>query len=164
MKTSRNILIAVIVVALVVIGLSWWLSRSAGPNVDNSAAVNRFPGDGVSTSPSSASLAVDDQVPGTTVFVSEVNLPTGGWVLIHKDAGGRTGTMIGAGYFGSNVHAGEVILSEPTVDGSAYYATLAADNGDERFDPRTDTALVDQAGNAIGVHFKTIGVLPNDKG
>jgi hypothetical protein len=72
--------------------------------------------------------------------------------------------MIGAGYFGSNVHAGEVVLSEPTVDGAAYYATLAADNGDERFDPKVDTALVDQAGKTIAVHFKTSGVLPNDKG
>lgn len=163
MNTSRNILIWVIVVALVVIGLSWWLTREAGPRVDNSAAVNRFPND-TETSAMGAKLAVDDQLPGTTVIISDVTLPTGGWVLIHKDAGGRAGAMIGAGYFGSNVHAGEVVLSESTTDSGSYYATLAADNGDERYDSRVDLPLKDAAGNAIAVRFKTSGVLPNDKG
>ena len=44
-------------------------------------------------------LFVEDQFPGSIVYLSSVTLAKGGWVVVHEDDSGKPGKIIGYKYF-----------------------------------------------------------------
>lgn len=83
-----------------------------------------------------------DQRPGRTVIVSSTIVEQNGWVVIHKDAGGKPGPAIGETYVTAGEHSQvSVSLREATVDGMAYFAMLHRDDGDRKFNLSKDAAV-----------------------
>lgn len=161
---KRIIVIVLILAAVVVLASLWWKQSS----VDNSSNLSAV-GEAINNGPSTAlvekvSLLVNDQFPGTLIFVSSVELPKGGWVVIHRDEEGRPGAVIGAGYFAPDVSTGEVNLSTETKEGENYLAVLYRDNGDTNFDSRIDQVYRDDNTQIVAVSFKITRDLPENKG
>lgn len=98
-------------------------------------------------------ITVLDQPPGDVVVVSMVALKKAGWVVIHKDANGAPGQIIGASRFEAGTGTGTVGLFEPMEARKVYYAMLHADSGIELFNPAEDTPLTDENDNILMMPF-----------
>lgn len=159
-QNNKNIVMVVIGLILLVLLVAWWLSQG-NPTSNNLAAVGSL--DDTASSTLLASIKVGDQFPGSIVFISEVQLPNGGWVIIKKEASGRPGRIVGAGYFGKDIRVGEVAVPI-TVEGEQYFAVLYGDNGDERFTLGGDKPLLDAGGEPIMTSFTITRNLPEVKG
>lgn len=114
-------------------------------------------------------LDVPDQFPGLVAFVSRVDLPAGGFVVIKKNNAGQPGDVIGATFFDKDTRIGNVDLSEATVDGQSYWAEAWTDNGDAVFSLTADKIVTkaDAVGDALlplRVQFKATKDLPERKG
>lgn len=91
---------------------------------------------------------VEDQPAGNSVKISSIVLNEMGWVVIHEDASGKPGNVLGAAL----VFAGEhslvpVELLRNTEKGKTYHVVLHTDNGDRVFDLKKDFPITDSAGN-----------------
>lgn len=159
---KKIIIIVLVLAALAVGGALWWkqdtLQKTANLGAVN-VAVNPTP-----SVPEPVSLIVDDQFPGPLVFVSEVKLPAGGWVVIHREEDGAPGAIAGAGYFDHDVITGEVNLSAPSREGEKYYAVVYHDDGDLKFDPSLDQVYRDPVGQILLKSFVVTRNLPERKG
>lgn len=160
-SNNKNIVIGVIVLLFLALLVAWWVSKD-NPVNDNLAAVGGLDGNGTASS-SPATIVVNDQFAGTAIFVSEVRLPNGGWVVIKKDNNGRQGDIVGAGYFDQSVTVGEVVVPA-TSDGEKYFAILYRDNGDKRFTLGGDSPILDPNGELILSSFQITSSLPEIKG
>ncbi len=89
-------------------------------------------------------VVVHEQLLDNAVLVSALNLEKGGFVIIHKDAGGKPGDIIGVSrWFAAGNYANEEIgTTENLQADSTYYAMLHADDGDGVFDPKRDGAVM----------------------
>jgi hypothetical protein len=164
-KRARNALIGLVAVAAVVITGAWVLTPSSrAPGGLPAQVSNTLPPAGSNLAGEAPVLVVPDQYPGAIVFVSQVKLKDGGWVVIYDDAGGRPGRVIGAGYFDKNATIGDINLSTLTEEGRTYYAMLQADNGDVNFNPALDLPLKDASGASLVVSFLVTRDLPVSKG
>lgn len=87
------------------------------------------------------------------VVVNAINIENPGFVIIHRDASGKPGAIIGVSkWFPAGQYADEEIsLTETLMDGMNYYAALRTDNGDGIFDPKDDTPVESSAGDIVGV-------------
>ena len=157
---SRGVIIGAIVLVLVILGLIYWASRSGTTPPENTAAVGEL-GDGEL---GTAALTVSDPFPGEIVFVSQVNLPAGGFVVVRKLTDETAGEVVGANYFDAELHAGEVPITGGTRDGERYEASLYSDNGDKRFVAGDDLPLVGPDGQPVASRFGVTTVLPERKG
>lgn len=87
-------------------------------------------------------VAVSDQKPGASVTISAIIIEKDGWVVIHKEAAGKPGAVIGEASLKAGERSGvTVALREATVDGMGYYAMLHTDDGDGRFDISKDAPV-----------------------
>ena len=125
-------------------------------------------GRSISTTPSSSSSAnglragsdaiyVPDQAPSSMVTVGFVLLAHSGFVVIHEDAGGEPGAIVGASALmkaGETGNGGRITLSRESKDGEALYAMLHQDDGDGMFDAAKDLPVRDQSGNSIAMQFE----------
>ncbi len=164
-QNSKKVLIGAIVLAVVALLAGWWLLNNDG--AQGPAAVGTVNPNSTSTEPENnagARLTVNDQFPGQIIFISDVTLPNGGWVVIRRDNAGTPGDFVGAGYFGPNVHVGEVDLSTPTREGERYYGVLYDDNGDGRFSLGGDEPILGADGQPLQVIFSVTRDLPEQKG
>ena len=159
-KSSKNVVIWIIVLVHLVLLAAWWLFRGSATS-NNLAAVGNLTSTASSTS--LATIRINDQFPGNVIFVSDVQLPDGGWVVIKKDNYGRPGDIVGAGYFGSNIRVGEVAVPS-TASGENYFAVLYDDNGDQRFTLGGDKPLFGANGDQIMTSFVITQNLPDVKG
>jgi hypothetical protein len=159
-QSNKKIVIGVVALALLVLLVAWWLSR-VSPADNNLAALGNL--DGTASSTELASIKVGDQFPGSIIFVSDVRLPNGGWVIIKKDSSGRPGNIVGAGYFDKTVNVGEVAVPN-TTEGEKYFALLYDDNGDERFTLSGDKPILNVQGEPIMTSFTITRILPEVKG
>ena len=101
-------------------------------------------------------IAVSDQPPGNAVTIQMVVLATSSWVVIHEDAEGKPGRILGARRFdgtGGKQQSGGVDLLRGTEEGRVYYAMLHLDDGDRQFDHTKDLPIADQQGNVILMRF-----------
>ncbi len=158
---GKKIIIIVLVLAALAVGGALWWKQNSLQNTSNLGAVGAAV-QPVPTEP--ASLVVDDQFPGPLVFVSEVKLPGGGWVVIHREEDGAPGTIAGAGYFDKDVMTGEVNLSAASREGERYYAVVYHDDGDLKFNPSLDQVYRDAAGQTLLKSFMVTRNLPERKG
>ncbi len=93
-------------------------------------------------------VAVSDQKPGSSASISAIIIEKDGWVVIHEEADGKPGAVVGEAYLAAGEHSGvAVTLREATVDGMGYYAMLHTDDGDRRFviaqDPPVRSTVLD---------------------
>lgn len=88
-----------------------------------------------------------------SVAVNAINIEKPGFVVIHRDANGKPGTIIGVSkWFPAGQYADEEIsLTETLIEGVDYYAALRVDNGDGIFDPKDDKSVESPAGDIVGV-------------
>lgn len=171
MTTQTKTAVGIVAVIAILVGGSWLLT---GKNqADNLAAVGSADNNNRLGITSEGKLEVSDQLPGTVVYVKNVNLPQGGWVVIHQpDSAGLLGPVIGYEYFDPLTHAGTVTLTAPTVEGGQYLAVLYADNGNKIWDVGAlapdgsgkDQAMTNASGLLIGVSFRATADLPEIKG
>ena len=160
---SKKIIDIVLMEAvLVVIASLWWKQRTVDSR-DNLGAVSQV-GDSQPAVAEKVSLTVEDQFPGTIVFVSAVELPKGGWVVVSREESGQPGRVVGAGYFAPGVTTGEVNLAIATGDGESYVAELYRDNGDTSFNIKTDQAYLDLGGQSVRTSFTVTRNLIENKG
>ena len=159
-QNNKSIVIGVIGLALLVLLAAWWLARG-NPAGNNLAGVGDLGNTASSTQ--LASVKVGDQFPGSVVFISDVQLPNGGWVVIKKDNSGQPGNIVGAGYFGQTVKVGEVAVSN-TIEGEQYFAVLYDDNGDSRFTLGGDRPILGSDSQPIMTNFTITRNLPEVKG
>lgn len=83
-----------------------------------------------------------DQRPGSSVVISSLIVEQDGWVVIHKEAGGKPGPVLGETYVTAGEHSQVIVsLRESTMDGNTYYAMLHRDDGDRKFDISKDAAV-----------------------
>ena len=95
-------------------------------------------------------IYVAEQVPSRNVLVAVVHLEDLGFVVIHEDASGVPGTILGTSGL---LAAGEtkspaamILLSRVTKDGETIYAMLHLDDGDGVFDAEKDKPAKDSMG------------------
>lgn len=155
-------LIGTIVLIIAVGAVGFWLGRSAERS--GWAGFGRLPaGTGYRQEGAPAegavlaggnAIAVSDQPPGMTVSVSFVALAQDGWVVIHEDADGTPGRILGAQRFAAGQgQSGNVELLRGAEEGKVYYAMLHADDGEPGFDHVKDLPLQDPQGNVILMRF-----------
>lgn len=94
-------------------------------------------------------IYVAEQAPGQNIVVSVVHLGSPGFVVIHEDASGAPGKILGASGL---LPAGEtknlsVALSRAATNNETVYAMLHFDNGDDKFNTADDKPAIDLIGN-----------------
>lgn len=108
---------------------------------------------------SNSAIYVAEQTPGPRVSVSVVRLEKPGFVLIHEDAFGAPGKILGVSNLlprGETKNLLPIVLSRPTRDNEIIYAMLHFDNGDGKFDASNDKPALDSVGDAPVMMIITI--------
>ena len=110
-------------------------------------------GSGATASKDNA-VAVSDQVPGSMAKIATVAMVKDGWVVVHEDANGKPGKILGARRLnaGSNKDV-EVELLKATEESKVYYAMIHADDGDKQFDYTKDLPVADAGGGVVMMRF-----------
>lgn len=109
--------------------------------------------------PVKSSIVVQTQKPGNSVTIQEVSLAdTTGYVVIHKDAEGRPGLIIGHSALlpVGNYQNVAVDLATPMADKNSYFVMLHKDNGDSLYNITEDQPLKDDTGNIIMIKFDAL--------
>ena len=130
-------LVIAVIIAGIFIGGSFFLAIQEAPDsLDDSSGLII----GKNT------IYVAEQVPSRTLAVAVVRLEKPGFVIVHEDASGAPGRIMG---ISDIVSAGEtaplapITLSRMTRDGETLYAMLHFDDGDSVFNTATDHPIFD---------------------
>ncbi len=98
----------------------------------------------------------ENQVAGKSVIVSKVKLSATSWVAVHEDRAGELGNVLGARRFAQGEYQNSLVpLLRGTTSGQKYYVGIYKENGDGKFDRKTDTLLHGEDGEMIGSTFVT---------
>jgi len=96
------------------------------------------------------------QAPGKVVKIDKIVLDAVSWVAVHEDINGELGNVLGARSFAPGEYTNiSVPLLRGTTIGKKYYVGVYKDNGDLKFDRKTDTLLRGSDGEMIGSVFMT---------
>ncbi|MEK7610356.1 MAG: hypothetical protein AAB468_01240 [Patescibacteria group bacterium] len=163
MENSRNVVIGLVILLVLVVAGAIWLGRGDEANRQTGAA-NQPGANGQGASGGDATVTVNDQFPGQIVYLSNLSLPTGGWVVIHEDGGGAPGAVVGQKYFSASDRVGVINLNQTTINGRRYWAMVHTDNGDGIFDPTVDLPAQNAVGENVMVGFNVTTTLPENKG
>ncbi len=102
-------------------------------------------------------VVMNDQKPGTSLVGSTVYLENSGFLVIHEDANGAPGQILGASALlqsGENKNI-RVTLTRQTKDGETLHAMLHADSdGNGKFQASIDTPVQSILGGPIHGMFK----------
>lgn len=101
------------------------------------------------------SIFAHDQKPGKSIVAPLVTLSTGGFLVIHEDANGTPGPIIG---FSTLLEAGahenvEIMLTRTSKLGETLHAMLHSDNGDRKFIATDDEPIRGVDGTIIMTNF-----------
>lgn len=105
-------------------------------------------------------IAVTDYSAGETVIATIVVLSKPGYVVVHMEADGAPGAVIGNSTLLPSGESNNVVvsLSRPSTGGEVLYAMLHTDNGDGLYAfPGDDLPTKDEEGNVVLMKF-TVGV------
>lgn len=93
---------------------------------------------------------LSSQSPGDVVVVDEVNIP-GGYVVVHKDDGGKPGAVIGrSGLIEDSQKMLEISLDVDLMKGDVVYVMLHKDDGDGEYEfPGDDAPARDANGDVV---------------
>ena len=137
---------------LVVLGLGYYLIKGRTPAPTTTEVATEE----TATVPGEKNLVlVSDYTAGKTATVARVVLEKPGYVMIHEDASGKPGAIIGTSAF---LPAGEssdvaVNLKRASNDGEVLYAMLHTDDGDGKFNVTVDVPLTDSSGNVVVMNY-----------
>jgi hypothetical protein len=159
-KPMTWVITAIIVIILIVLGIYMFSGKNGAPTTEEPTAEEGTEG----TAAAVNRVIVSDQFPGNVVYLSSVQLSNAGWVVIHKDAAGTPGAIIGSAYFEKGINPGKITLTESTVEGGTYYAMIHTDDGDKVFNAAKDLPLKDANGNVIMKMFKATATATEVKG
>jgi len=182
--TNKPIVIAVIITFVIAFWLGFfagWLItgrqaspawRQAGPesaffSEEENAAMQEGEGDTArktistgNTASGNNNISAENQLAGRTARVNAATLDREGWVVIHEDAEGRPGAILGAAWLPGGIHENvSVDLLRTTEAGRRYYAMLhheANGDGTHLFDLEKDLPMQDASGAIIMISFETI--------
>ncbi len=157
-KTWQWIVTVIVIVILVILGYYMFKGKAEAPVKEE----ENTPAEQVGTEINR--VVVADQYPGNVVYVTSAQFANPGFVVIKKDKDGMPGDIIGSAYFDKGINPGKVVLKEETKDGGTYYAVLYSDNGDKKFDEKTDTPLKNSKGSIIMQIFKATTNITEIKG
>ena len=104
-------------------------------------------------------LVVENQRAGASVLVKKAEFSEARWIVVREtNADGKSGNILGAGWFPGGVHENvSVPLARETVGGEQYKVEFFSDsNGDKQFDHKMDELVKDAAGNIISTSFSTV--------
>lgn len=153
------VVVAIIVIALVLAVWFSWSGAPANPTDETTGADFRS----AQQANAKGVLEVPDQFPGNVVYVSRVELPAGGLVVI-RPVSSSSAPVLGATYFSPETRIGNVDLTSPLVDGQIYLAQTYTDDGDQKFDETKDRPVIQSDGTPLQVQFKATKDLPERKG
>ncbi|MEK9167940.1 MAG: hypothetical protein AAB769_01270 [Patescibacteria group bacterium] len=173
--TRQNIIVALVVGILVGAGAYYLWDNRAAIKIKKDAAspnglmnneeidVSTMPVDGSATemifTESANTVSAPDQPAGYRVVLNSVAIAKEGWVVIHEDAGGVPGNVLGAQRFDVGTYENSVVeLLRNTTEGSTYYAMLHTDDGDKMFDLGKDAVMKNSQGAPIMTAFKVVPV------
>src|SRR3989344_9093039 len=148
-KSSKGLIIGIIVVVIVGIFVWKYFSSKTGPNEQVGEEQNG------QIAGMEDSIFVANQRPGRFVNVGRATLSKKGYVAIHQEEAGAPGAIIG---FGDLLNTGEsrnlsVTLNRKSVAGESLYAMIHWDNNNGAFNPAEDVAATDKTGNMVMVKF-----------
>ncbi len=141
------------VAAIVILGGLYLYMRNhkaAAPENTNQTSstnsnTNEFTGDvpndkpDNSGQPTSATVAVSEQTPGSSITIDNAFLEKPGFIAIHEvDSKGQPGKIIGASGYLTVGPKQDLEINVPIVAGGKYIAMLHEDNGDKKFNAATD--------------------------
>ena len=105
-------------------------------------------------------IYVAEQAPRRSISVAVVHLEQSGFAVIHEDAAGAPGKILGASGLlptGETKNA-SIPLSRATKDGETLYAMLHLDDGDGAFDAAKDKPAKDSVGGEPVMMIVTVSV------
>ncbi len=141
----------IVILVIVLGGIYWAMMDSSTPSVPAEPTPAATEEAAAPALPAANTLVVGDQVAGKEVVVTSLTLKEDASIVVHKDAKGAPGAVIGtmtlkAGSY-TNV---KVALTEATKAGDTVYPMLHPDDGDGKYVPDEEgTPLKDAAGNIL---------------
>lgn len=162
-NSGKKLIIIVLIVILVAIVLAIWFSLRGQPVSLNGVQPEDLSFRQAQDLNREASLDVPDQFPGAIVYVSRVDLPAGGFVVVRKNVDGQPGDVMGATFFDKDTRIGNVDLNEATADGESYFAQGWTDDGDAKFSATADKIITKTDDAVLQVPFKATKNLPEKK-
>lgn len=153
----KTILIALLIIAVLGGGYYAYTSREEGEYSESAAETEDTGTNTVSGMRAEENaVIVAEQRPGSTVMVAQVYLAAPGYVVIHEDAQGSAGAILGSSAL---LKAGEnrdiaVTLNRPSKDGEKLWAMLHAEkDGNTSFSAVSDTPVESRLGGPISGWF-----------
>ena len=148
-KSSKGLIIGIIVVVVVGIFVWRYFSSKTGPTEQVGEEQNG------QIAGLTDAIFVANQKPGRFVNVGRAALSKKGYVAIHQEEESGPGAIIG---FGSLLSTGEsrnlsVTLNRKSVAGESLYAMIHWDNGNGTFSPVDDASATDKDGNMVMAKF-----------
>jgi hypothetical protein len=146
-------LIIVIIAAIVVLGTIYWFvqknNQATAPTTEDQIVfppdeTGEVPGDPDEDpqTPTSDTIAVSTQLPGSSVTIDNAFLSKPGFITIHEaTATGGAGKIIGTSGLLSVGPKQDLEISATLLPGAKYIAMLREDNGDKKFTDAADIAV-----------------------
>lgn len=167
--TRQNLIIALIIGIFIGLGAYYlWdnketikLKKNGTPSSENTADNTETAGDTEETAftESSNSVTAPNQPAGYRAILGAVTIAKDGWVVIHEDADGVPGNVLGAQRFSAGTYENSVVeLLRNTTEGNIYYAMIHTDDGDKMFDFGKDTPAQNNQGAPIMTIFEVVPV------
>lgn len=157
---KQKVIIAIIAILIIVGAVIWYVSsnKAVAPETNTNTAQNTdgtplapgdVPGDAPETNPTiptSDTIAVSTQIPGSSVTIDNVFLSKPGFVSIHEvTSKGQPGAVIGnSGLLGTGAKQ-DLEITAPIKPGAKYIAMVRVDNGDKKFNAVQDDAVLKDA-------------------
>lgn len=153
---KQKIIIAIVAIIVIAGGIYLYMHNKNSSNVANNTnqqnnepqegdvVGNEVPGDPEEDpqTPTSDTIAVSTQAPGSSVTIDNVFLSKAGFITIHEvDAKGMAGTIVGTSGLLSVGAKQDLEVVATLKPGAKYIAMVRADNGDKKFNAAQDTAI-----------------------
>ena len=155
---NQKIIISIIAVLVIGGAIVWYVSsnKAVAPETKMDTTQNNtnqaelppgeVPGDDPATNPTiptSDTIAVSTQVPGSSATIDNVFLSKPGFVTIHEATSkGQPGNIVGtSGLLGVGAKQ-DLEINAPLKPGAKYIAMVRMDNGDKKFNAGQDTAVM----------------------
>lgn len=105
---------------------------------------------------SGGDVTVESQAAGKVVTIAEVAADGDTWIAVRDDVNGKPGNILGAKRVSTGTHtAVSIPLLRATESGKSYIIVLFTDNGDKKFDHKTDRPVLSQdSSELLAVKFK----------
>lgn len=108
-------------------------------------------------------IAASDQVAASTTQITSVSLVAPGYVAIHSDVNGVLGPIVTQSALLQAGTTANVIVPNPVVAETYYWAMLHTDDGDGVFDATKDVPTKDASGTVVMQRFEGTSATSTDE-